>query len=207
MLFHVLKSEAGVSISGGMEIAYISHRESGYRRRGYMKKSNIVSFIVLICLIVLPVSAYALPISGVGELGGSFSGSIEYFPGNGLASTIDAAQGSLVVSLTNTSERRGLYLAAVSLASPYIPYIEARSEAFLDVGQTAWFYFSVTDRGFARLTAESFLSEGSEFVVYFRDASGAWDRARVASVPEPETILLLGIGLLALGVGLRKKTL
>jgi hypothetical protein len=173
-----------------------------------MKKSNIVSFIVLVCLIALPVGAFALPISGIGERGGSFSGSIEYFPENGLASTIDAAVGRLLISLTNTSERRGLYLAAFSLASPYIPYIEARSEAFLDVGQSAWFYFSVTDRGFSRLTAESFLGEGREFIVYFSDADrNMADLARVASVPEPEAILLLGIGLLALGVGLRKRTI
>ena len=169
-----------------------------------MKKFNILIFIVFVCLVVLPVSAFALPISGTGEYGGSFSGSIDYTPGSGFASTIDAAQGSLVVSLTNTSERRGFYLAAFSLDSPYI---QARSEAVLDVGQTARFYFPVTDQSFSRLTSESFLSEGSEFVVYFRDASGAWDRARVAAVPEPETILLLGIGLLAIGVGLRKKTL
>ena len=169
-----------------------------------MKKSNIISFIVLICLIVLPVSAYALPISGVGELGGSFSGSIEYFPGNGLASTIDAAGGRLLISLTNTSERGGFILAAYSLAGPYI---NTRGEVALPAGQTASFYFFVTDPSFSRITAESFLIEGSEFVVYFRDANGAWDRARVAAVPEPEIILLLGIGLLALGVGLRKRTM
>ena len=180
-----------------------------------MRKSNIFSLIVLVCLIVLPVSAFALPISG-GERGGSFSGSIEYVPGNSVGNSIGsaaigaadvavAAGASLVINLTNTSRREGLYLYVVSLTSPYL---EAREEIFIDVGRTASISFSLRDRNFSGLTAESFLGEGSEFIVYFSDADrNMADRARVAAVPEPETILLLGIGLLALGVGLRKNTL
>lgn len=184
-----------------------------------MRKSNIFSFIVLVCLIVLPVSAFALPISGVGERGGSFSGSIEYVPSNTAGNSIgsaaidvavaadvaDAAGASLVINLTNTSRREGLYLYVVSLTSPYL---EAREEIFLDIGRTASISFSLRDRSFSGLTAESFLGEGSEFIVYFSDADrNMADRARVAAVAEPETILLLGIGLLALGVGLRKRTI
>jgi hypothetical protein len=180
-----------------------------------MKKSNIFSFLVLVCLIALPFSAFALQISGVGERGGSFSGSIEYIPSSSssigsanigaadLAVAADAAGASLVINLTNTSSRQGLYLTVVSLASPYL---EAKEELFLEMGRTTTLSFSMTDRGFSRLTAESFLSEGSDFIVYFSDRNGSTaDIARVAAVPEPETLLLLGFGLLVIGIGLRKK--
>jgi hypothetical protein len=185
-----------------------------------MKKSNVVSFIVLVCLIALPIGAFALPISGIGDRGGSFSGSIEYVPGNSTGSAIgsasigpadvavaadvaDAAGAYLVINLTNTSRREGLYLSVVSLTSPYL---EAKEEIFLDVGRTASISFSLGDRSFSRLTAESFLGEGSEFIIYFSDADrNMADQARVAAVSEPSTMLLLGFGLLVIGVGLRKR--
>ena len=172
-----------------------------------MKRVSLLAFAAVACLAMLPSSILALPISGAGELGDSFVGSIEYYPGDGSASSIDAAWGSLIVSLTNTSERRECVIAGLSLAGPYL---YARSEVTLGRGQTARFFFPVTDPSFSRLTAESFLAEGSDVVVHFylRDAGGqTWDSVRVSAVPEPEAIMLLGIGLLALGVGLRKRSM
>lgn len=172
-----------------------------------MKRFTILCFTVLVCLMVFPFSVLALPISGVGQYGDSFIGSLEYMPGGGSASTIDAARGSLVVSLTNTSERREFMIAGLSLAGPYL---NARSEVTLGVGQTARFYFPVSDAGFSRLTPESFLDQGSEVIVHFylSDAGGqTWDRVRASAVPEPEAIVLLGIGLLALGICLRRKSM
>lgn len=161
--------------------------------------------MALVCLAVFPFDVLALPISGAGEYGDSFIGSIEYTPGVGSVSAIDAARGSLIVSLTNTSERREYMIAGLSLAGPYL---NARSEVFLGTGQTARFFFPVADPSFSRLTTESFLAEGSELFVYFRDTSGTtWDRVRVSTVPEPEAILLLGVGLLALGIVLRLRSI
>ena len=172
-----------------------------------MKKCNILTLMALVCLAVFPFDVLALPISGAGEYGDSFIGSIEYTPGGGSVSAIDAAGGSLIVSLTNTSERREYMIAGLSLAGPYL---YARSEVTLGTGQTARFFFSVADPSFSRLTAESFLAEGSEMIVHFylRDAGGqTWDSVRVSAVPEPEAILLLGVGLLALGIVLRLRSI
>jgi len=172
-----------------------------------MKRVTILGFTAMVCLAVFPLSVLALPISGVGQYGDSFIGSIEYLPGGGSAITIDAAGGSLIVSLTNTSERREVMIAGLSLAGPYL---YARSEATLGVGQTARFYFPVTVPDFSRLTAENFLAEGSEVIVHFYlgDAGGqTWDRVRVSAVPEPETMVLLGIALLALGISLRSRSM
>lgn len=172
-----------------------------------MKRFTILGFTAFVCMVVFPFSVFALPMSGIGEYGDSFIGSIDYIPGGGSTSTIDAAGGSLVVSLTNTSERREFMIAGLSLAGPYL---DARSEVTLGAGQTARFYFSVTDPGFSRLTAENFLAEGSEVIVHFYlgDAYGqTWDRVRVSAVPEPEMMVLLGIGLLALGVCLRRRSM
>mgnify|MGYP002389485490 CR=1 FL=1 len=183
----------------------VCERDLGYRRKGYMKKCKILTLMALVCLAAFPVNVLALPISGVGEYGNSFIGSIEYTPGGDSVSAIDAAGGSLIVTLTNTSERREYMIAGLSLASPYL---NARSEVFIGTGQTAMLNFPVTDPSFSRLTTESFLTEGSELFVYFRDTSGTtWDRVRVSRVPEPEVILLLGVGLLALGVFLRWRSM
>lgn len=181
-----------------------------------MKKSNIISLLVLACFVLMPAGTYALPISGSGFNGGSFSGSIEYVPGNSIVNYIgtdsisicaadvaDNAGASLIINLTNTSSRQGLYLYFVSLSSPYLA---AQEKIFLDVGQTGSISFSPTDRGFSGLTAESFLNAGSEFVVYFSDVNGAIkDKALVTSVSEPFTVILLGFGLVVLGIAARRK--
>jgi hypothetical protein len=172
-----------------------------------MRWFTIVSFTAFFCLAVFPLNILALPIWGAGEYGDSFSGSIEYIPGVGSTSTIDAAGGSLIVNLTNTSERREFTIAGLSLAGPYL---YSRSEVTLGAGQMARFYFSVTDPGFFRLTEENFLAEGSEVIVHFYlgDAYGqTWDRVRVSAVPEPEMMVLLGIGLLALGIVMRRRSM
>ena len=172
-----------------------------------MKKCKILTLMALVCLAAFPVNVLALPISGVGEYGNSFIGSIEYTPGGDSVSSIDAAGGSLIVTLTNTSERREYMIAGLSLAGPYL---YARSEVTLGTGQTARFFFSVADPSFSRLTAESFLAEGSDVIVHFylRDAIGqTLDRVRVSAVPEPDAIVLLGIGLLVLGIGLRRRSM
>jgi hypothetical protein len=176
-----------------------------------MRKSYILS-IIIVCLIAIPLRVFALPISGGGEHGGSFSGTLQYISGrsdgdilgSGSVPATNTAGGAverLVINLTNTSRIRTLYLTAVSLSSPYI---QAKEEVILDIGQSASITFYMTDRSVSGLTEESFLQRGSDFVVYFSDRSGSTqDSARVAAIPEPETILLLGFGLLAIGIVLR----
>jgi len=179
-----------------------------------MRKSYIL-LIISVCFIAIPLRVFSLPISGVGENGGSFSGTLEYIPGrsdgniigSGSVSATDTAGGAverLVINLTNTSRIKTLYLTAVSLSSPYI---HAKQEIILDAGQSASItFFLLMDPSISGLTAESFLQEGNDFFVYFNDRSGSTqDSARVAAIPEPETILLLGFGLLAVGIVLRIK--
>lgn len=172
-----------------------------------MKRFTILGVTALVSLMMCPCSVFALPISGAGQYGDSFIGSIDYFPASGNAGMIDGAGGSLSVTLTNTSARREFIIAGLSFAGPYL---NARSEVTLGAGETARFFFPVTtDTGFSRLTTENFLAEGSEVIVHFhlRDAGGqTWDNVRVSALPEPESIVLLGIGLLALGFCLRRKT-
>lgn len=173
-----------------------------------MRKSYIL-LIISVCLIAIPLRVFCLPISGGGAHGGSFTGTLEYFSeyydvnsiGSGAVSAADTAGASLVITLTNTSRVRSLYLTAVSLSSPYI---QAKEEITLDIGQSASITFFLMDRSMSGLTAESFLQEGNDLLVYFNDRSGSTqDSARIAAIPEPETILLLGFGLLAIGIVLR----
>jgi len=187
-----------------------------------MKKSNIISFIVLACLIALPVNGLALPISGDGRLG-SFTGSIDYSGGDEGA--------KLRISLTNTSpEKSGLYLAGFYFSNTAIAAAQMETSGNFELVQSSGsfdvralyrptsdtlinttdvnteqpmtFYFSLKGEKLAGLTAESFIKD---FVVYFGANGTTVDKAPV-SVSEPSTMLLLGFGLLVIGVGLRKKT-
>lgn len=162
-----------------------------------MKKNHIFSFVVIFCLLMMPAGAYALPISGIGINGGSFTGSID------IAYTSDSLGATtpwLILNLTNTSvtgsRDTGLYIAGYGLPNSTMTVID-----LVHVGDT-WTGRQPlvnADRG---STAESLISG---FVVYFSDSSGSLrDKATVA-VAEPSTMMLFGLGLLAVGVGLRRK--
>jgi len=163
-----------------------------------MKKNHIVSFMVLVCLALMPAGTYALPISGTGVNGGSFIGSLDVVYGS---DSLSASAPWLIISLTNTSATGsrdiGLYIMGYVLANSAMTEIGP-----LGVGQT-WTGrqpLATTDRG---ITAESLISG---FVAYFRDAGGnVIDKAPVA-VAEPSTMILFGLGLLAVGFGLRKRS-
>ena len=163
-----------------------------------MKKNQIISFMVVVCLALMPAGTYALPISGTGVNGGSFIGSLDVVYGS---DSLSASAPWLIISLTNTSATGsrdiGLYIAGYVLPNCAMTEID-----LVRVGQT-WTgrqLLTNVDRG---ITAESLISG---FVVYFRNAEGnVFDKAPVA-VAEPSTMILFGLGLLAVGVGLRKRS-
>ena len=162
-----------------------------------MKKRHVIGFVVLFCLVMMPAGTYALPISGTGVNGGSFTGSIDIVYGS---DSLSASAPWLIISLTNTSATGsrdiGLYIAGYVLPNSAMTEID-----LVPVGGT-WMGrqpLANADRG---TTAESLING---FVVYFRDSGGTvFDKAPVA-VAEPSTMMLFGLGLLALGVGLRRK--
>jgi PEP-CTERM motif len=79
------------------------------------------------------------------------------------------------------------------------------------VNQTATFKFDLVGTGFSSLTTQDFISElvsgGEEwFAARFRGFDdGGSDKVPAAAVPEPTTVLLVGIGLLGLVGPWRKK--
>jgi hypothetical protein len=162
-----------------------------------MKKSIIFSFIVLVCLIMMPAVTYALPISGAGVNGGSFTGTID-IGYSSISDSVFTAAPWLIISLTNTSSRDiGLYIAGYVLPNSAMSEID-----LVRVGDTWSGRLPLTD-GNREISVDRYING---FVVYFSDARGVLlDKAPVA-VSEPSTMLLLGFGLLVIGVGLRKKT-
>jgi hypothetical protein len=213
-----------------------------------MKKSYLISALILACLAILPVSGFALPISGDGEWG-DFTGSLTYNYEGSNSAILD-------ISLTNTSpasyggylvafvfNNPGNYITGVTMTSsdsdfsvtfgnntingqPYgrFDILASTSGSFegggapqggIGVGSAATFTFFLSGSNLNSLTDQSFANELSTtgeafFVARFRGfANDASDKvpaaANGAQVPEPGTMLLLGLGLLGLGITTRRK--
>lgn len=211
-----------------------------------MKKTSLISSLVIACLILLPMSSFAIPIAGSGQWG-SFTGEMTF------------SSGILNISLTNTSpEANGGYLVGFAFnvpegiafygtyeysappesnffltyalnsinAAPYGTFdmLVATSDSFEGGGPpqaglpvNSYASFSFEFRGdVSGVTSEDFLNtlsiptgggtEGTSFVVRFRgfEVNDASDKVPY-SVPEPGTMLLLGIGLLGVGIASRRK--
>ena len=159
-----------------------------------MKKQAIFISVMVVCLALMPVVAYSLPVSGSGMNGGSFTGSIDIGYSYDSLST---ATPWLIISLTNLSANDALFVAGYVLPGG------AMSEIGLVHTGDSWSGRQPllnADRG---ISVESIISG---FVVLFSDADGRLiDKAPVA-VAEPSTMILLGFGFLAIGFGMRKRT-
>jgi hypothetical protein len=182
-----------------------------------MKKTHIISLIVIVCLLALPVSGSALPISGQGTYG-SFSGEIYYYAQN-------SSVAYLKLSLKNTSpETKYVYLAGLAFSDPSImgAWSEGTGSLVQDtlsqdaLSQDAPNGVVKIDFGLAKEVALSLVLKGekldtltaeslvSYFVVFFSDGKYTEDRVSV-SVSEPFTVILLGFGLVVLGIAARRK--
>jgi hypothetical protein len=207
-----------------------------------MKKSHLINFLILACLIVLPVSSFAIPISGAGQWG-SFTGDLNY-----------STNGTLTVNIRNTSpEANGGYIVGFVFNNPgnitlvnyeysapegssffisstnngingqpygYFDILASTSTSFegggapqagIPVNSYANFTFLFSGPNLAALTAESFLNTYSttgeaSFVVRFRGFENDASDKVPYSVPEPMTVLMLGIGLLGMGIATRRKS-
>jgi hypothetical protein len=182
------------------------------KKGGYMKKTHIISIIVIVCLLALPVIGSALPISGQGTYG-SFSGEIYYYAENSNAAY-------LKLSLTNTSPgTKYVYLAGLAFSDPSImgAWSEGTGSLVQDtLSQDASNGVVQIDFGLAKEVALSLVLKGekldtltaeslvSNFVVFFSDGKYTVDKVSV-SVSEPFTVILLGFGLLVLGIAARRK--
>ena len=158
-----------------------------------MKGYAVFTTVVVVCLALMPVSAYALPISGTGVDGGSFTGSIDI----GYSyDSLSAATPWLIISLTNTSSDGSLHMAGYALPGGAMSEIGLVRAGETWSGRQSLF---TADRG---ISVETIISG---FVVLFSDARGTLlDKAPVA-VTEPSAMILLGFGFLAIGFGLRRK--
>lgn len=158
-----------------------------------MKKQAAVIYVALVCLALIPVGAEALPVSGNGVNGGSFTGSIDIGYSYDRLST---ATPWLLISLTNSSANDTLFIAGYALSGGSMSEI-----GLIRQGDT-WFGrqpLLTADRG---ISAEAIISG---FIVMFSDSRGTLvDKAPVA-VAEPSTMILLGSGLLVLGLGIRRR--
>jgi hypothetical protein len=159
-----------------------------------MKKQAIIISVVVVCLALMPVVAYSLPVSGSGMSGGSFAGSIDIGYSYDRLST---ATPWLLISLTNSSANDTLFIAGYALPGGSMSEIGLVRSGDTWTGRQPLF---TADRG---VSVESIISG---FVVLFSDAEGRLiDKAPVA-VAEPSTMILLGFGFLAIGLGMRKRT-
>lgn len=149
--------------------------------------------MALVCLAVLPVGADALPVSGTGINGGGFTGSIEIGYSYDSLST---ATPWLIISLTNSSANNTLFIAGYVLPGGAMSEIGPVRLGNTWTGRQP---LLTADRS---VSVESIISG---FVVYFSDGGALQDKAPVA-VAEPSTMILLGFGFLALGLGMRKRT-
>lgn len=179
-----------------MEIAYNNFRERKEVEREkeeIMKGQTVFRTVVFVCLALMPVGAYALPVSGTGANGGSFTGSIDI----GYSyDSLSAATPWLLISLTNTSSNDRLYMAGYALPDGAMSEIGLVRQGGTWSGRQPLFN---SDRA---NTVESFISG---LVVLFSDARGSLlDKAPIA-VTESSAMILLGFGFLAIGFGLRRK--
>jgi len=157
-----------------------------------MKKKKFMIFVALACLAVLPVGADALPVSGTGINGGGFTGSIDIGYSFDSFST---ATPWLIISLTNSSANDTLFIAGYVLPGG----------SMTEIGPVRW-GDTWTGRQLLLTADRSVSVEGiiRGFVVYFTNGERLVDKAAVA-VSEPSTMILLGFGFLALGLGMRKR--
>ncbi|MCE5264394.1 MAG: PEP-CTERM sorting domain-containing protein [Deltaproteobacteria bacterium] len=159
-----------------------------------MKKKNLMIFMSLVCLALMPVGADALPVSGTGMNGGGVTGSVDIGYSFDRLST---ATPWLIISLTNSSANDTLFIAGYVLPGGAMSEIGLVRLGDTWTGRQPLFN---ADRG---ISVESIISG---FVVLFSDAEGRLiDKAPVA-VAEPSTMILLGFGFLAIGLGMRKRT-
>lgn len=158
-----------------------------------MKGQAIFATVVFVCLALMPVGANALPVSGTGVTGGSFTGSIDI----GYSyDSLNAATPWLIISLTNTSPNDSLYMAGYALPGGYMSEIGLVRAGGTWSGRQS---LLTADRG---ISVETIISG---FVVLFSDARGTLvDKAPVV-VTEPSMMILLGFGFLVIGLGLRRK--
>jgi hypothetical protein len=182
-----------------------------------MKKSKIISFMLLACLVVLPISSFALPVAGQGSYG-SFSGEINY-------SAVNENEAYIKIFLNNTSpEAKYVYLAGLTFGNPLIEAWSAGTagtagtastdslvqdgssggniEIYFDPEKQVGLYFYLKGEKLNTINAESLLSN---FIVFFSDGKGQIvDKASV-SLSEPLTVILLGFGLVVLGIAARRR--
>ena len=174
---------------------YLSREKGGREREkgGYMKGHAVFTTVVVVCLALMPVGAFALPVSGMGVNGGSFMGSIDL----GYSyDSLSVATPWLLISLTNTSSNDGLYMAGYALPGGAMSEIGLVRAGDTWSGRQSLF---TADHG---ISVETIISG---FVVLFSDARGTLlDKAPIA-VTEPSAMILLGLGFLAIGFGLRRK--
>ncbi len=155
-----------------------------------MKKKKLMIFMALACLALMPIGADALPVSGTGINGGGFTGSIDIgYISDGTATPW------LIISLTNSSARDTLFIAGYALPGGSMSEIGPVRLGDTWSGRQP---LLTADRG---VSAESIISG---FVVYFSNGEKLVDKAAVA-VAEPSTMILMGFGFLAIGLGLRKR--
>lgn len=160
-----------------------------------MKKQTIIICAAAVCLVLMPVAAYSLPVSGAGINGGSFTGSIDIVYRND--NSLNAGTPWLIISLTNASAKDNLFISGYTLPGGVTSVIGPVGTGDTWSGRQS---LLIANRS---ISVESMISG---FVVLFSDSSGQLiDKAPVA-VPEPSTMLLLGFGLLAVGAGLRKRS-
>ncbi len=148
--------------------------------------------MALACLALMPVGADALPVSGTGINGGGFTGSIEIGYSYDSLST---ATPWLLISLTNSSANDTLFISEYALPGGTMSEIGPVRLGDIWTGRQP---LLTADRG---VSVESIISG---FVVYFSNGERLVDKAPVA-VAEPSTMILLGFGFLALGLGMRKR--
>jgi hypothetical protein len=178
-----------------------------------MKDYHVIAIIAVAFLATFPLGAHAIPITGESSAGSSYKGEITY-NANGSYATL---QVTLEVSgpatylggfaFSNESILKAAMASAgnfnLSGANGFFQVTAGGAALAALPPNQAQFVLTLGGYSLGSLTAESILAN---FVILFSNSSGqVIDKVPVA-VPEPSTMLLLGFGLLAVGVSLRKRS-